>query len=114
MTRPAAQLDREIAEVLRRRRKPIPATVKTAIEVHAAEFIEGAYRRHATVGGKEPCLSVGLVTDYLRQAHMPEDFRYATKEQQRTWTRSVLESMRRRGRIGSSFGATARCYEPKL
>lgn len=113
MTKPTTQIDREIAEVLRRRRKPIPASVKAAIEEHTTAFIESAYRRYRTVGGKEPCLSVGLVTDYLRQAHMPEDFRYAAKEQQRTWTRSVLESMRRRGRIGSSFGTTARCYEPK-
>ena len=94
-------------------RKQIPDAVRTMIAEHAIDFIEGSYRRHATVGGKEPCLTVGLITDYLRQAHMPEDFRWATKERQRTWTRSVLESMRRRGQIGSSFGATARCYEPK-
>jgi hypothetical protein len=116
----AAQLDAEIAEALgrpgrrsRSTRKQIPPAVRAAIEQHALEFIDGSYRRHATVGGKEPCLTVGLITDYLRQAHTPEDFRWATKERQRTWTRSVLESMRRAGRIGSSFGATARCYEPK-
>ena len=113
MTKPAAQLDAEIADVLRRRRRKIPPAVRSAIESHATEFIEGSYRRYQAVGGKEPCVSVGLVADYLRQAHMPEDFRYATKDQQRTWTRSVLESMRRRGQIGSSFGSTARCYEPK-
>jgi hypothetical protein len=112
MTKTAAQLNREIAAVLRPRKR-IPDTVKTAIAAGATEFIEGAYKRLATVGGKEPCVTVGLVTDYLRQAHMPEDFRYATKDQQRTWTRSVLEAMRRKGTLGSSFGGTARCYEPK-
>lgn len=129
-----AQLDAEIAEALaqgprraravRRTRqdhatkKRIPDTVRAAIEEHALDFIQGSYRRFETVGGKEPCLSVGLITDYLRQAHMPEDFRWATKDRQRTWTRSVLESMRRAGKIGSSSGVTsegaqARCYEPK-
>ena len=93
--------------------KRIPDPVRTAIETHATEFIEGSYRRHAMVGGSEPCVTVGLVTDYLRQAHMPEDFRWATKTRQRTWTRSVLESMRRQGRIGSSLGANGRCYEPR-
>lgn len=93
-------------------RKRIPDAVREAIEAGALEFIEGAYRRHAIVGDKEPCLTVGLVTDYLRQAHMPEDFRWATKDQQRTWTRTVLESMRRRAQVGSSIGGTARCYEP--
>ncbi len=91
----------------------MPDAVRTAIAEQALGFIQGAYRRHDTLGGKEPCLSVGLVTDYLRQAHMPEDFRYATKEQQRAWTRSVLESTRRRGQIGSSSAARSRCYEPK-
>jgi hypothetical protein len=93
--------------------KQIPDAVRTAIAAGALEFIEGSYRRHALVGGKEPCVTVGLVADYLRQAHMPEDFRWAPKERQRTWTRSVLESMRRSGQIGSSFGDVARCYEPK-
>jgi len=110
-----SQLDAEIAAALTRHaaRKRIPDAVRTAIEAGATEIIEGAYRRHATVGGKEPCVTVGLVADYLRQAHMPEDFRWATKERQRTWTRSVLESMRRRGQLGSSLGAGGRCYEPK-
>lgn len=94
-------------------RKRIPDAVRAAIAAGALEFIEGSYRRHALVGGKEPCVTVGLVADYLRQAHMPEDFRWATKEQQRTWTRSVLESMRRMGQVGSSLGGVARCYEPK-
>lgn len=113
------QLEAEIAEILRTRhgagatRKQIPDDVRGALTEHAREFIAGSYRRYQAVGGKEPCVTVGLVTDYLRQAHMPEDFRWATKDQQRTWTRSVLESLRRRGEIGSSFGATARCYEPK-
>ena len=93
-------------------RKQIPDNVRAAIAAGALEMIEGAYRRHATIGGKEPCVTVGLVADYLRQAHMPEDFRYATRDRQRTWTRSVLETMRRKGQIGSSFGDTARCYEP--
>jgi hypothetical protein len=117
----SAQLDAEIAEALAKprgfrrdkaTRKRIPDDVRTAIETGALEIIEGSYRRHATTGGKEPCVTVGLVTDYLRQAHMPEDFRWATKEQQRTWTRSTLEAMRRRGQIGSSLSGTARCYEP--
>src|SRR5436190_9784568 len=113
MTKTPTQLDADIAEVLRRKRVKLPIAVKTAIETLLLEFIEASYRRYASVGDKEPCLTVGLLTDYLRQAHMPEDFRYATKDQQRTWVRSVLESMRRRGVIGSSFGARARCYEPK-
>ena len=117
----SAQLDAEIAEALAKphgfrrdkaTRKRIPDDVRTAIETGALEIIEGSYRRYATIGGKEPCVTVGLVADYLRQAHMPEDFRWATKEQQRTWTRSVLEAMRRRWQIGSSLGGTARCYEP--
>jgi hypothetical protein len=94
-------------------KRAIPDAVKTAIEARASDVIQGLYRRFETVGDKEPCVTVGLVADHLRQAPMPEDFRYATKEKQRTWTRSVLESMRRRGVIGSSFGARARCYEPK-
>jgi hypothetical protein len=94
-------------------RKRIPDAVRVAIAANALEFIEGSYRRHAMIGGKEPCVTVGLVADYLRQAHMPEDFRWAAKERQRTWTRSVLESMRRSGQIGSSFSDVARCYEPK-
>lgn len=94
-------------------KKTIPDVVKAAITAQALEFVDGSYRRYAAVGGKEPCVTVGLITDYLRQAHMPEDFRYATKNQQRTWTRSVLETLRRRGQLGSSFGGTARCYEPK-
>jgi hypothetical protein len=94
-------------------KKQIPDDVRAAITVGAMEMIEGAYRRHSMVGGKEPCVTVGLVTDYLRQAHMPEDFRYATKDRQRTWTRSVLEALRRRGEIGSSLGVNARCYEPR-
>lgn len=99
-------------------RKLIPDAVKAAIEERALGVIESMYRRYEVVGGKEPCLSVGLITDHLRQAVMPEDFRWATKDRQRTWTRSVLESMRRSGKIGSSSGTTsegrvARCYEPK-
>ncbi len=99
-------------------RKQIPDAVRTAIEERAAEIIEGTYKRYESVGRsighKEPCLTVGLITDELRQlAGMPEDFRWTTKERQRTWTRSVLESMRRRGQIGSSLGGTARCYEPR-
>jgi hypothetical protein len=94
-------------------KKSIPDAARTAIEHGALEYINMAYRRYADIGGKEPCLTVGYITDYLRQAHMPEDFRYALKEQQRTWTRSVLESMRRKGQIGSSFGDRSRCYEPK-
>lgn len=93
-------------------KKQIPDDVRAAIAAGALEMIEGAYRRHSMIGGKEPCVTVGLVADYLRQAHMPEDFRYATRDRQRTWTRSVLETMRRKGQIGSSFGGTARCYEP--
>jgi hypothetical protein len=95
-------------------RKRIPDAVRAAIAAGALEFIEGSYRRHATIGGKEPCVTVGLVADYLRQAHMPEDFSWATKKRQRTWTRSVLESMRRIGQVGSSFGGVARCYEPAV
>jgi hypothetical protein len=94
-------------------RKRIPDAVSAAIAAGALEIIEGSYRRHATTGGKEPCVTVGLVADYLRQGSMPEDFRWATKDRQRAWTRSVLESMRRKGQIGSSLGARARCYEPK-
>lgn len=94
-------------------KKQISDVVKVAIEQHALDFIQGAYKRFESIGGKEPCMTVGLVADYLRQAHMPEDFRYATKDRQRTWTRSVLESMRRRGQLGSSLGTSARCYEPK-
>ena len=116
MTKSPAQLNADIkeaiADALRRKPKKMPLAVKTAIETLLMEFIAASYRHHANVGGKEPCLTVGLLTDYLRQAHMPEDFRYALKEQQRTWTRSVLEAMRRQGKIGSSFGARARCYEP--
>ena len=89
----------------------IPTAVRSAIEESALEFIGGAYRRFETVGGAEPCVSVGLVTDYLRQAHMPDAFRYNTKERQRTWVRSVLESMRRQGKLGSSMGVGHRCYE---
>lgn len=112
MTKTTAQFDADIAEFLRRARRKTPVAVKTAIETLLLEFIAASYRHHANVGGKEPCLTAGLLTDYLRQAHMPEDFRYATKDQQRVWTRSVLETMRRKGKIGSSFGARARCYEP--
>ena len=99
-------------------RKKIPDAVKAEIEVCVTAIIQSAYRRYATHGGKEPCLSVGLIVDDLRQqSGLPNDFRYATKTRQRTWTRSVLESMRRRGQIGSSSGVTsdgipARCYEP--
>lgn len=93
--------------------KRIPGAVRAAIEEHALAVIQGLYRRLELVGGPEPCVTVGLVTDHLRQALMPEDFRYATKERQRTWTRSVLEALRRQGRIGSSFGGRARCYEPR-
>lgn len=97
-----------------RSRKPIPSIVKTAIAEHATEYIEGRYRWAAQGHGRrEPCISVGDVTDFLRQASMPEDFRFATKQQQRTWTRSVLESLRRKNKLGSSFGARMRCYEPK-
>jgi len=92
--------------------KPIPADVKAAIEELAIGFVDGAYRRYEIVGGKEPCVSVGLVTDYLRQCSMPEPFRYATKDRQRTWTRSTLEALRRRGKLGSSTGVVGRCYEP--
>jgi hypothetical protein len=94
-------------------KKRIPGVVKESIEAHALTIIQGMYRHHEMHGGKEPCLTVGLITDHLRQAHMPDDFRWSTKDRQRTWTRSVLESMRRRGLIGSSFAAKARCYEPK-
>lgn len=121
MTKTAAQLDAEIAEALRRRssnvrrratRKLIPGPVKAAIESNALTIIHGLYKHHEMHGGKEPCLTVGLITDHLRQANMPDDFRWATKDRQRTWTRSVLETMRRRGQVGSSFAAKARCYEP--
>ncbi len=95
-----------------RSRRLIPPTVRTAIVEQALEFVEGSYRRHTTIGGPEPCVSVGLVTDYLRQAYMPEDFRWATKEQQRSWVRSTLESLRRGGKLGSSLGDRQRCYEP--
>jgi hypothetical protein len=113
MTKTVAQLDAEIAEALARPRKPIPTDVRAAIEAHALEIITNMYRRHATVGGKEPCVTVSLVADFMRQSQMPDDFRWATKDRQRAWTRSVLESMRRRGQIGSSRGAAGRCYEPK-
>ena len=93
-------------------KRRIPDDVRNAIAANAVEFIENSYRRHAIVGGREPCLTVGLVTDYLRQTSMPEDFRWATKDRQRTWTRSVLEALRRKGQIGSSLGGAARCYEP--
>jgi hypothetical protein len=94
-------------------RKRIPDAVRAAIAAGALEIIDGLYRRHATIGGKEPCVTAALVADYLRQGSMPEDFRWATKDRQRTWTRSVLESMRRAGQVGSSIGGVARCYEPK-
>jgi hypothetical protein len=104
---------REFRRTDKATRKRISDVVRAAIAAGALEIIEGSYRRHETVGGKEPCVTVGLVADYLRQRSMPEDFRWALKDQQRTWTRSVLESMRQKGQIGSSFGARARCYEPK-
>lgn len=94
-------------------KKRIPEAVRSAIESNVLAIIEGMYRHHEIHGGKEPCLTVGLITDHLRQARMPEDFRWAIKDRQRTWTRSVLESMRRAGAIGSSFGAKVRCYEPR-
>lgn len=122
MTKSTAQLDAEIAESLRTRnkstRKLLPDVARAAIEERVLTIIEGTYKRYEefgrSVGHKEPCLSVGLITDDLRQqSGLPEDFRYATKTRQRTWTRSVLESMRRRGLIGASFGVGSRCYEPK-
>ena len=99
-------------------RKQMPDDVRTAIEARVAAVIEEVYRNYETVGRsighKEPCLTVGVVTDYLRQrAGMPEGFRWQVKDRQRVWTRTVLESMRRRGLIGSSLGVRARCYEPR-
>lgn len=93
-------------------KKLIPQEVKSAIESGAVEYIGRSYQRHESYGGREPCLSVGAITDYLRQHPMPADFKYATKNRQRTWTRSVLESLRRKGKLGSSFAAKFRCYEP--
>jgi hypothetical protein len=115
----AAQLDAEIAESLRKStRKQLPDAARAVIEERVLKIIEGTYKRYResgrSVGHKEPCLSVSLITDDLRQqSGLPEDFRWATKTRQRMWTRSVLESMRRRGLIGASFGERSRCYEPK-
>ena len=94
-------------------RKQMPDAVRAAIEAGVRATIRGMYTRHGVHVGREPCLTVGVITDHLRQAHMPEDFRYATKDRQRQWTRTVLESLRRRGEIGSSLGSRSRCYEPR-
>jgi len=103
-----------------KRRRAIPVEIKRAIEENAVGYIASSYRAFRSGSlRKEPCLSVGEVADYLRQANMPTDFSWASKAEQRQWTRSVLESLRRRGKLSSSLGCPTsgrrevRCYEPK-
>ena len=94
-------------------RRFMPKDVRAAITEQANGYIEKAYEGYAQRGGREPCITVGEVTDYLRQSsQMPIDFRFATRDRQSKWTRSILEGLRKKGKLGSSQGRF-RCYEPK-
>ncbi len=105
-----------------RMRSQLNAETRQAIHDNVLDYISGSYRawrhrRQYNPKEREPCITTGEVADYLRQHTMTEDFRWATKREQYSWTRSVMESLRRRGKLRSSLGSAGgrrevRCYEP--
>jgi hypothetical protein len=128
--------DRELAERVisrheggRRSRKQnrMSDELRGWIREHVLEDLESAYRgyyeRLAFAGAycshvHHPCTTVGMLREFVdAYCAQPDEWRYATRKQQSSWCRSLLESMARAGEIESvigesSTGRQARVYEP--
>jgi hypothetical protein len=73
--------------------------------------------RSSAVQRSEPCLTAASLFDELAQRNQPDAYQFLSKKHQRLIVFSALESLRKKGRLGSSTGEggsgrEARCYEP--
>jgi hypothetical protein len=69
---------------------------------------------------KEPCITASYIRDFILDGEMGSKYRkilyWMTDRQQITIIHNALESLRKQGLIGSSYGVVkgkeVRCYEP--
>jgi hypothetical protein len=104
----------------------MPKEERLELAVLLITHVNDTYR--AVKSGPEPTLTATYLLDYaLQHGRCPESLKFATRRRQQSLVRSVLESARRNGSLGSSLGLDAlparrrgrtlprevRLYEPK-
>ena len=98
--------------------KGLTNTERDRLEDLCTDHVWDCYKSWYGSGRKEPNLHATAVLDFvLQHGNCPDGLKLSTRTNQQRMVRGVLETARRNGRLGSSWGLgdrdnEVRCYEP--